>query len=32
MFANISHVGSDLTWFGSSAAPSIAISGMTVAA
>ncbi len=32
MFANISYVGSDLTWFGSSAAPSIAISGMTVAA
>ena len=32
MFANISHVGSDQTWFGSSAAPSIAISGMTVAA
>ncbi len=32
MFANISHVGSDLTWFGSSAVPSIAISGMTVAA
>lgn len=32
MFANISHVGSDLTWFGSRAAPSIAISGITVAA
>jgi PmbA protein len=31
MFANIRHVGSDLTWFGSTAAPSIAISGMTVA-
>jgi len=32
MFASITHVGSDQTWFGSSAAPSIAISGMTVAA
>ena len=32
MFAGISHVGSDLKWFGSSAAPSIAISGMTIAA
>jgi len=31
MFANIEMVGSDLTWFGSSAVPSIAISGMTVA-
>ncbi|MBL4774561.1 MAG: TldD/PmbA family protein [Mariprofundus sp.] len=31
MFANIALVGSDLTWFGSSAVPSIAIAGMTVA-
>ncbi|ATX82085.1 PmbA protein [Mariprofundus ferrinatatus] len=31
MFANIEMVGSDLTWFGSSAVPTIAISGMTVA-
>ncbi|TLS67603.1 TldD/PmbA family protein [Mariprofundus erugo] len=31
MFAQISHVGSDLTWFGSSAVPSIAIEGMTIA-
>ncbi len=31
MFANIEMLGSDLTWFGSSAVPSIAISGMTVA-
>jgi len=31
MFGNISHLGSDLTWFGSTAVPSIAISGMTVA-
>ncbi len=31
MFANISHLGSDLTWFGSTAVPSIAISDMTVA-
>lgn len=31
MFSNISAVGSDLTWFGSSAVPTIAISGMTVA-
>jgi PmbA protein len=31
MFANIICVGSDLAWFGSSATPSIAISGMTVA-
>jgi len=31
MFENISHLGSDLTWFGSTAVPSIAISGMTVA-
>ena len=31
MFAAIKMVGSDLRWFGSSAVPSIAISGMTVA-
>ncbi|MDT8376670.1 MAG: TldD/PmbA family protein [Mariprofundaceae bacterium] len=31
MFRNVSHLGSDLTWFGSTAVPSIAISGMTVA-
>jgi len=31
MFDQISHVGSDLTWFGSTAVPSIAIEGMTVA-
>jgi len=31
MFANISHLGSDLTWFGSMAVPSIAIKNMTVA-
>jgi len=31
MFANISHLGSDLTWFGSSAVPTVAITGMTVA-
>lgn len=31
MFNNIELVGSDLTWFGSSAVPTIAISGMTVA-
>ena len=31
MFAGISHVGSDLTWLGSRAAPTIAIEGMTVA-
>lgn len=31
MFSNISHLGSDLTWFGSTAVPTIAISGMTVA-
>jgi len=31
MFANIAMVGSDLTWFGSTAVPSIAISGMTIA-
>ena len=31
MFANISYLGSDLTWFGSTAVPTIAISGMMVA-
>jgi len=31
MFANIAMVGSDLTWFGSTAVPSVAISGITVA-
>ncbi len=31
MFMNISHLGSDLTWFGSRAVPSIAIRNMTVA-
>ncbi len=31
MFANISHLGSDLTWFGSTAVPTIAIADMTVA-
>lgn len=31
MFANIAHVGNDLTWLGSTAVPSIAIAGMTVA-
>ncbi|MDX8396175.1 MAG: metallopeptidase TldD-related protein, partial [Mariprofundaceae bacterium] len=31
MFANISHLGNDLTWFGSSAVPSIVIDGMTIA-
>jgi len=31
MFLNISHLGNDLTWFGSSAVPTIAITGMTVA-
>jgi len=31
MFANIAMVGADLTWFGSTATPSIAIHGMTVA-
>jgi len=31
MFRGIRHVGSDLTWFGSMAVPSIAIDGMTVA-
>ena len=31
MFAQISHVGNDLTWFGSTAVPSIAIANMTIA-
>ncbi|MDX8381927.1 MAG: TldD/PmbA family protein [Ghiorsea sp.] len=31
MFANISHVGHDVTWLGSRAVPSITISDMTVA-
>ncbi|GAV20335.1 peptidase PmbA [Mariprofundus micogutta] len=31
MFANIELVGSDLSWFGSTAVPSIAVSGMTIA-
>jgi len=31
MFSSIRHVGSDVTWFGSTAVPSIAIDGMTVA-
>ncbi len=31
MFANISHLGDDLTWFGGSAVPTVAITGMTVA-
>ncbi len=31
MFANISHLGHDLTWFGGSAVPTVAIAGMTVA-
>ena len=31
MFANISHLGNDATWFGSMAVPSIAISNMTIA-
>jgi len=31
MFANIRMVGSDLNWFGSTAVPSVAISGMTIA-
>ena len=31
MFSNIEMVGSDQTWFGSTAVPSIVISGMTVA-
>jgi len=31
MFANISHIGDDLTWFGASAVPSIAIANMMIA-
>ena len=31
MFANISHLGDDMTWLGSTAVPSIAISNMTIA-
>jgi len=31
MFRSIRHLGSDLTWFGSTAVPSIAIDGLTVA-
>ena len=31
MFQNISHVGRDVTWFGSTAVPSIIISDMTIA-
>jgi len=31
MFGSIAHVGSDVTWFGSSAVPSIVIEGMTIA-
>ncbi len=31
IFKGIRHVGSDITWFGSTAVPSIAIDGMTVA-
>ncbi len=31
MFRNISHLGSDVTWLGSRAVPSIAISDMTIA-
>ncbi|MDQ6988404.1 MAG: TldD/PmbA family protein [Mariprofundaceae bacterium] len=31
MFNNISHVGNDLTWLGSTATPSITISNMTIA-
>jgi len=31
MFANISHIGDDLTWFGSTAVPSIAIANMSIA-
>jgi len=31
MFANITHIGSDLTWFGSTAVPSIAMANMTLA-
>jgi len=31
MFMNITHIGADLTWFGSRAVPTVAIEGMTVA-
>ena len=31
MFKNISHLGSDVTWFGANAIPSITISDMTIA-
>jgi len=31
MFSGITHVGNDLTWFGSRAAPSVAIGGLTIA-
>jgi len=31
MFANISHLGNDVTWLGSTAVPSITISNMTIA-
>ncbi|MDX8391096.1 MAG: TldD/PmbA family protein [Mariprofundaceae bacterium] len=31
MFKHIRHIGSDLTWFGAAAVPSISIDGMTVA-
>ena len=31
MFKNISHLGNDVTWFGSTAVPSLAISNMTIA-
>ncbi len=31
MFANVTHVGTDQTWFGTMAAPTVAIAGMTVA-
>ncbi|MBN4060518.1 TldD/PmbA family protein [bacterium AH-315-I20] len=31
MFANISHLGNDVTWLGSTAVPSICISDMTIA-
>ena len=31
MFANISHLGNDTTWFGSRAVPSVCISDMTIA-
>ncbi|MDQ6967207.1 MAG: metallopeptidase TldD-related protein, partial [Mariprofundaceae bacterium] len=31
MFAEISHIGNDLTWFGATATPSIAIANMTIA-